>query len=84
MGIPNEHLKSIAAILAAGYLRHREASRLACSATSSPHGHEVNGEFEGRIYKSLSAIAREATGTRWNGFLFFNLTTTEVASNGKG
>ncbi len=28
-------------------------------------------EFEGRRYRSLSAIAREVTGTKWNGFLFF-------------
>jgi hypothetical protein len=27
-----------------------------------------------RVYKSLSAIAREVTGTQWNGFLFFGLT----------
>ena len=25
-------------------------------------------EFEGRKYKSLSAIARAITGTRWNGW----------------
>jgi hypothetical protein len=31
-------------------------------------------EYQGRHYKSLSAIAREATGTRWNGLLFFGLT----------
>ncbi|WP_054030610.1 DUF2924 domain-containing protein [Desulfatitalea tepidiphila] len=30
-------------------------------------------EFEGRRYKSLSAIAREVTGTKWNGFLFFGI-----------
>jgi hypothetical protein len=30
-------------------------------------------EFEGRRYRSLSAIAREATSARWNGWLFFNL-----------
>ena len=34
-------------------------------------------EFEGRIYRSLSAIARELTGTKWNGFLFFNLPRPE-------
>jgi hypothetical protein len=28
-------------------------------------------EYEGRAYRSLSAIAGEITGTRWNGFLFF-------------
>jgi Protein of unknown function (DUF2924) len=31
-------------------------------------------EHEGRRYGSLSAIAYKATGTRWNGFLFFRLT----------
>jgi hypothetical protein len=30
-------------------------------------------EFESRQYRSLSAIAREVTGTRWNGLLFFGL-----------
>src|SRR5580704_12570790 len=31
-------------------------------------------EYEGRTYRSLSAIAREIAGTRWNGLLFFGLT----------
>ena len=44
----------------------------------------VNGfEFDGEIYRSLSAIAREVTGTKWNGFLFFSLTSTEEQPNGK-
>jgi hypothetical protein len=30
-------------------------------------------EFQGRPYKSLSAIAREITGVRWNGWVFFGL-----------
>jgi Protein of unknown function (DUF2924) len=30
-------------------------------------------EYEGRIYRSLSAAVRMATGTRWNGFAFFGL-----------
>ena len=30
-------------------------------------------EYESRHYRSLSAIAREITGTRWNGLLFFGL-----------
>lgn len=30
-------------------------------------------EWEGRPYKSLSAIARAITGTRWNGWTFFGL-----------
>jgi hypothetical protein len=31
-------------------------------------------EYRSRPYRTLSAIAREVTGTRWNGFLFFGLT----------
>lgn len=31
-------------------------------------------EYQARHFSSLSAIAREVTGTRWNGFLFFGLT----------
>ena len=30
-------------------------------------------EYEGRPYRSLSAIARHITGTRWNGHAFFGL-----------
>jgi hypothetical protein len=30
-------------------------------------------EYESRRYRSLSAIAREVTGTHWNGLLFFGL-----------
>ncbi len=30
-------------------------------------------EYDGRIFRSLSAVAREITGTRWNGRLFFGL-----------
>jgi hypothetical protein len=30
-------------------------------------------EYQGRPYKSLSAIARQITGTRWNGWIFFGL-----------
>ena len=32
-------------------------------------------EYEGRPYRSLSAIARAITGTRWNGWSFFGLKT---------
>jgi hypothetical protein len=31
-------------------------------------------EYQAQHYRSLSAIAREVTGTRWNGLLFFGLT----------
>jgi hypothetical protein len=30
-------------------------------------------EYQGRPFKSLSAIARLITGTRWNGWIFFGL-----------
>jgi hypothetical protein len=30
-------------------------------------------EWQGRPYRSLSAIARAITGTRWNGLVFFGL-----------
>jgi hypothetical protein len=35
---------------------------------------EQGFEYQSRSYRSLSAIAHEVTGTRWNGFLFFGLT----------
>jgi hypothetical protein len=38
-------------------------------ATVLPEGFE----YGGRPYKSLSAIARAITGTRWNGWVFFGL-----------
>jgi hypothetical protein len=34
-----------------------------------PHGFE----FEGEVYKSLSAVAKVITGTHCNGYLFFRL-----------
>ncbi len=35
---------------------------------------ETDGfRFEGRLYRSLSAVAEAATGTRWNGPRFFGL-----------
>ena len=30
-------------------------------------------EFDGRVFRSLSGVAREITGTSWNGWLFFGL-----------
>lgn len=35
---------------------------------------EAGFRYRGRPYRSLSAIAKEITGTPWNGFLFFGLT----------
>lgn len=33
-------------------------------------------DWQGQKYKSLSAVAREITGTRWNGYRFFGLGNT--------
>lgn len=33
-------------------------------------------DCQGRKFKSLSAVAREITGTRWNGYRFFGLGNT--------
>jgi hypothetical protein len=30
-------------------------------------------QYSGKIYKSLTAVAKEVTGAHWNGFLFFDL-----------
>ena len=35
-------------------------------------------DYDGRLYRSLSAIAQEITGTKWNGHLFFG-TAKETA-----
>ena len=37
-------------------------------------------EWQGRPYKSLSAIARAITGTRWNGLTFFGLKNRRSAA----
>ena len=29
--------------------------------------------YDGRLYRSLSALAKEITGAHWNGFAFFNI-----------
>jgi hypothetical protein len=40
-------------------------------------------EFDGQNYRSLSAIAREVTGTKWNGFVFFSLAPAQEAPSGQ-
>ena len=39
-------------------------------------------EYEGRHYTSLSTIAREVTGTSWNGFLWAGLTKRKKRKRG--
>lgn len=34
-------------------------------------------EFDGRRFRSLSAIAKEVTGAHWNGLLFFGIVRQE-------
>jgi hypothetical protein len=41
--------------------------------------HESDFEYRGQRYRSLSKIAREITGTAWNGLLFFGLTIRKSA-----
>ena len=37
-------------------------------------------EFDGQVFKSLSAIATAITGSHWNGMLFFGLKKTKEAA----
>ncbi len=51
--------------------------------------HEVTAlesgfDYRSRRYGSLSEIAREITGTRWNGRLFFGLTSRRKDAKGRG
>jgi hypothetical protein len=34
---------------------------------------EKGFQYDGVVYRSLSAVARKITGTQWNGFAFFAL-----------
>jgi hypothetical protein len=36
-------------------------------------------EYQGRPYKSLSAVARAITGTQWNGLVFFGIKSQRAA-----
>lgn len=47
----------------------REYQGVEYCVTVLPDGYE----WQGRPYKSLSAVARAVTGTRWNGLVFFGL-----------
>ena len=37
--------------------------------------------FEGRVFPSLSAVAKAATGAHWNGFHFFGLANNKAATS---
>lgn len=36
-------------------------------------------EYLGRPYKSLSSVARQITGTKWNGWVFFGLKNSQTS-----
>jgi hypothetical protein len=38
-------------------------------------------QYQDRFYKSLSAIARQVTGTNWNGYAFFGRKTSAGGSH---
>jgi hypothetical protein len=35
-------------------------------------------EYDGQVFRSLSAVAHAITGSHWNGMLFFGLADREV------
>jgi hypothetical protein len=39
---------------------------------------EEGFRHDGIVYPSLSAVARQITGTQWNGFLFFQLSGAKM------
>ena len=43
--------------------------------------HDGKFEFNGCVYKSLTAIAKEITGTKWSGPLFFGLKKMNPTKN---
>jgi Protein of unknown function (DUF2924) len=44
----------------------------------------ANGfDYDGKLYRSLSSIARQVTGTQWNGFAFFGLVPTKETTGAK-
>lgn len=55
---------------AAGTMLIREYQGATYRVIATADGHY---DFDGRMYQSLSMIAREITGTRWSGPLFFGL-----------
>ena len=69
------------AVQSQGPVRDRRIPKPGVVLSRRYHGQEIRVtvlddgfEWNGRRFKSLSALAREVTGQRWNGFLFFGLT----------
>lgn len=55
---------------APGFVLRRAFKGAEYEVTVLPQGFE----YEGKVYRSLSAVATAITGSHWNGFLFFGLT----------
>jgi hypothetical protein len=55
--------------LAPGTVLRRTWQGQTIQATVHPHGFE----YDGTMYRSLSALATKVTGTKWNGYTFFGL-----------
>src|SRR5436190_3127238 len=49
--------------------------------TLTVHVLEEGFRYEDRVYRSLSAVARQISGTQWNGFSFFGLDLPAEALN---
>ncbi len=62
--------RRIARLVETGTLLTREYRGIAYKVVVTADGQY---DFEGRLFPSLSMIAREITGTRWSGPLFFGL-----------
>jgi len=84
----------IAALLKPAKARARDAARQVPPGTMftrhyQGRDHQVTAsadgqfEFEGRPYRSLSMIAREITGSRWSGPVFFGLKDYAAKKSGK-
>lgn len=52
-----------------GAVLAREYKGRMVAVTVLPNGFE----YDGKVFRSLSAVAREISGTHWNGYHFFNL-----------
>ncbi len=82
--LPERNQRRIASLLETGKVKKRDGdTRLAAGTVLTREYRDVeycvvataDGQyaFNGRMYPSLSMIAREITGTRWSGPLFFGL-----------
>jgi len=62
-----------------GTLLKREYKGQTVQVRVLPRGFDFNGE----VYRSLSAVARKITGAHWNGYQFFGLTNPAKEAAGK-